>query len=292
MQSLPGGGGGVLLPQQYQQQNMLPWAQGSLNFNYQNPSLGAGHSTQQPGLSKPPTSGVYTTPIPNSPQYLQAQLLAKTAYQNALARLSSQRSGLLRNAGYQGKFDDTGKLTSMTVDPHNLYGGYQQMLRGAAMDDSQAMNSAAGRGMSGGLANRALSRLHYQHAGDATQFGTNLTNNLGDLANQQQDAFGQYNSALWQAEYQATQDAIQQQNFNLALGGGQNQAGGSDNGGMDAEQQYVPGGFSPQQTAAYQAALGAQNYGGRYYTYKAQVQKLLKPGQTIHYKPGRGYYPA
>jgi hypothetical protein len=162
-------------------------------------------------------AGTYDTNIPGSPGYLQAQLIAKKAYQEALARINAQRTGTLRQYGYLGDIDPTtGTLRHVRVDPHNLYGQYQQMLGSQAGEDQAALDEAAARGLHGGLARQMVSRLHREHGGQSAALGQNLTGTLADFQDQQNQAAQVRDSALYEAELQAARDAIAAQQFNPA----------------------------------------------------------------------------
>lgn len=159
----------------------------------------------------------YETPIPGAPSIAQADLAAKTAYQQALARLNQQRMGSLRQFGYTAQIDpETGVLTGLAVDPHNPYGQYQQTLRGAAQAGDAARNDAIANGLVGGLARQAEDQSKYAFGAQTGQLGNDLQNQLADFQDQQDQAKSAYDSALYTAELQGTQDAISGQNFNPA----------------------------------------------------------------------------
>lgn len=162
-------------------------------------------------------AGTYDTNIPGSPGYLQAELLAKQAYQQALARINAQRSGTLRQYGYVGDIDPvTGMLRHLHVDPHNPYGQYQSMLGNQAQEDQSAQEDALARGLHGGLANQMQTQLHHAHGGESAALGQALTGSLADLQDQQNQAAYTRDSALYDAELQAARDAIANQQFNPA----------------------------------------------------------------------------
>lgn len=235
----------------------------------------------QPGQPGTPTNNngqVYTTPIPGTTGYLQAQLLAKRAYENALARLSYQRSGILRNAGYTAQFGKDGSMSKLAVDPKNPYGQYQQMLRGQAQQDEHSRWGLVDRGIEGGLANHARTDLRYQHGAQDQQFGTSLIDALTGIQAGQSEAANTYNSSLWQAEQQALMQALAQNNFNPVLGAPEAQT---------YQPQPLPFPITPQQQRVLQTAKLPP---ARYYTRKVEVP--LRSGQTIHFTAGRGYYAA
>ena len=155
----------------------------------------------------------YDTAIPNTPQYLQAQAMAKKAYEMAVAHIAQQRSSTLRGAGYLDKGNDN----QLTVDPNNLFGGIQSMLRQQANENTATRYDYAGRGLQGGIRNAAGTALQLQHGGESAAFGTSLARALGGYATQGEDAKQQYDSALWTAQQAALQDALMNQMFNQAL---------------------------------------------------------------------------
>lgn len=165
------------------------------------------------------------SPIPlASGDYASAAALAGNAYQNALAQINSQRQSALQQYGYQGTIDPaTGTLTNMQVDPHNPYGQYQQMLATGAdnLAGVQASDMARGLGAvsgdrGGGLAAQGLTAAQKAFGADSANLGQSLMGTLGDLQGQQTSAQDTMNNALWQAELDAAQNAIQNQQFDTA----------------------------------------------------------------------------
>lgn len=156
-----------------------------------------------------------TTAIPGATGIGEQQNAAKLAYQNTITKLNSQRQSLARNAGYNIQFDPTsGHIQKMDVDGGNTFGGYQQLLRGAALNDQHAANAMQERGIHGGLANKGVSGARYDNQLGLTQFGSGLQGGFSDLEGQQQDASTDYNNAMYEAELQAARDAIANQQYN------------------------------------------------------------------------------
>lgn len=159
----------------------------------------------------------YDTPIPGADTYATANLNATTAYKNTLSRINAKRNQTLQQFGYQGDVDPTsGVVGNVRVDPNSRYGGLQQMLRNQALEDRNAEYGAEERGLHGGLANQAVTDLKYSHGQQSADFGQGLTGVLGDLQDQQDTAGYAKNSALYQAELDAAQQAILQQAFSPA----------------------------------------------------------------------------
>ena len=202
-------------------------------------------STNTPpgSIPGPPSSfggvTVDSGPIPNLGNYADIALQAKTAYQQALAQINSQRQGALRSFGYTAGIDpNTGMLTDMKVDPNNPYGQYEQMLNTHAQTSEQAKYSAEARGLGhGGLAAQGITAEQRSFGADASQLGQNLIAQLEGLQAQQQQA-QTYNDALYQAELAAARDAILNQQFNTP-----DASGASDGGfpGYDPTTQTVGG---------------------------------------------------
>jgi hypothetical protein len=159
----------------------------------------------------------YTTNIPNYSQYGTAGLLAKTAYDNTLARINQQRQQSIHNYGYLGDVNaNTGVIDNLRVDPNSMFGSYQQMLRGQAGADQQAEFANQDRGLRGGMANKAVSALKYQHGAESAQFGTGFANQFTDYADQLQQATYDRDRALYEAQLVAAQNAISGGDFSPA----------------------------------------------------------------------------
>lgn len=224
-------------------------------------------------------SGPYSTPIPGSPLYLQAQAAANKAYAQALALVNQKRTGTLRQYGYLGDIDPkTGVIKNVRVDPNNPYGELQQMLRTDAQASEQAVNDAVGRGIHGGLAHQAESQVRFEHGANSSALGQAMADALSQLQQEQNADLETRDQTLYQAEL----DAARQSMNDLANNGSVNPANDT---GLN-----LPA--YGQETAAPAAkrpgASPPKNV--RYYTRKKQVP--LKSGQSLHFKPGRGYYAA
>lgn len=155
----------------------------------------------------------YSTNIPGAPGYEQANLLARRAYDNAMARHAQRRSQSLLHYGYTK--DASGNLS---VDPNNEYGAYQQMLKG---EDSQShtldrAQRASGWGAEGGYLGAQRDELQHRQGGEQADLGERFSHELAGISQDEEDtAFGR-DQALWQNEQEATQNAIEHGNFNPA----------------------------------------------------------------------------
>jgi len=157
--------------------------------------------------------------IPGASVYGQAGLLAKTAYQNALTRINSQRSNTMRTFGYKADFDqETGVMKNMGVDPSNQYGGYQKMLRTHALAGDEAEESALGRGlsMSGGLGAQYERQLKYNFGQDSANLGQGFTDLLSQLQDQQSGAKWDYDRALYEAQLEAARNAVSEGDYSYS----------------------------------------------------------------------------
>jgi|SRR5579884_449168 len=158
-----------------------------------------------------------TAPIPGMDTYAGADINATNAYNNALARINQNRLSTMRQFGYTGTVDPTsGVITNMAVDPNNQYGNLQQLLRNSALQAQQDQFAAQDRGLHGGLANQAVSNDKYAFGLGSQQLGTQLTDALSSLQDQQDSAAYTRDAALQDAENQATLAAIAAGNFNTA----------------------------------------------------------------------------
>jgi hypothetical protein len=156
-------------------------------------------------------------PIPGGSGYANAALLAKTAYQKALVRNNQKTLGAVRTFGYDADVNqNTGMLTNMRVNANNPAGVYQNMLRGHAQEDQAVRENAVGRGVFGGLAEQGRSNSRWGFAQDRAQLGSAVTGVFDQYGQEMQDAGFQRDQALYQAEWQATQDARKNELFNTA----------------------------------------------------------------------------
>lgn len=154
------------------------------------------------------------SPVPDVGSYQQADVLATNAYNNALARINQQRQSTLQQYGYGGSIDPTtGTLSGLHVDAANPYGNFQQMLQGAALQSEQDQFANQERGLRGGLANQAITADKNAFGGQSAQLGSQLADALSGLQDQQDQAAYTRDSALWQAEQTAAENAIANQAF-------------------------------------------------------------------------------
>jgi len=158
-------------------------------------------------------AGPYTTPIPGVAGYAGAAALAEQAYRNAMARYQQQRSNTLLKYGYTK--DASGNLQ---VDANNEYGQYQQMLRNESSQSKglERAQLASGWGGSSGYLGANRENLNYAQGGEQAALGQGLQGELFDVAQGEQDAAYQKNAALYQAQENAAQTAIQQRLFDPA----------------------------------------------------------------------------
>lgn len=157
------------------------------------------------------------SPVPGVSSYGQTADAAKLAYQQAVSKIGLNRQNLLRQYGYQADFDPTtGNYQNLRVDGNNLYGGLQQMLRSQSQDSMASQDNAIGRGLHGGLAHQMESAGNYQHGAQDAQFGTQMVNDLSGQADDWRTAGENYNNALYEAQWQAAQQAISNGDFNPA----------------------------------------------------------------------------
>lgn len=161
----------------------------------------------------------YSTPIPGVPQYGQAALAAKTAYQNTLARINQRRQALLRQGGFEGEIDgETGVLKNMRVDGSSRYGALQQLNRAQAMRDESARWQGIERGLGsgGGLAAQLRNQERFEFGQEDANLAQSLLESLSGLQDEQNQAAYSRDAALYQAELGAARHAIQNEAFNPA----------------------------------------------------------------------------
>jgi hypothetical protein len=133
---------------------------------------------------------------------------AKTAYQQALARIANQRTGFLQQSG----LDASGNALANAP-----YGAYQQMLGGLAenADAVDAANAASGF-KGGGLSRQALAAAQRQARQTSYDFGTQFQQGLSSFADSEAQAGQDYNDQLAAKMAEITQQAIQDQQFTPA----------------------------------------------------------------------------
>lgn len=196
----------------------------------------------------------YDTQIPGASQYAGAALLAKRAYDNAVASVTQRRQGTLTQYGYKGTVGANGQLTNFAVDPYNPYGQFQQLRRGNAQASSDLFSADAERGIgtSGGLALQDQENLRYgEHAADAA-LGQGLSNDLSGYQGELNQAAYSRDAALYEAELAAAQAAIANGDFNPAAYGD----GGGGGGGSSTDPNSTTGGIDPS------TIWGSGNVGG------------------------------
>ena len=198
----------------------------------------------------------YQSPVPGLAGYAGAAELANQAYNNAMSRYNQQRSDTLLKYGY--KQDASGGLS---VDANNEYGGYQQMLRNEAGQTQgvERAQAASGWGSGSGYLGAQRENLSYAQGAEQGQLGQELTGTLTGISQGEQDAAFNKNSALYQAQETATQNAITQNQFNPA----------NPDPNTDPNDPYAP------VKAAAAAAKGTVQWGGKAMN-KAQLTTWLK----------------
>lgn len=220
--------------------------------------------------------------FPGADVYAGAETAANTAYGNALVRLNQQRQSTLNQYGYMGDIDpNSGALTNMRVDPNNPYGQYQQTLRGGAQESEAATDDAAGRGLSGGLAQQGQTQAKYDFGKATNALGTSLTDTLGGYDTSQTDADNQRVEAVTSAREQAAAAALQYQLSQTVLG----PATGSSDPGAGGPTVGQPGYTPPLVGTEGQSAPGYQydpkagaGTAGKYGTGGGQVTYQSKTG--------------
>lgn len=155
----------------------------------------------------------YETSIPGGSVYAGAALLAKTAYQKALARLNQQRGTTIRNAGFKANINaETGMVEGLGVDQSSMYGDFQQLNRQQAMQDEAARWGGVERGLGagGGLAAQLQNNARYGFGAQDAAFGNSLQSALSGYTDQQTQAGQDRDAALYEAQLGATREAQQQ----------------------------------------------------------------------------------
>jgi hypothetical protein len=155
----------------------------------------------------------YSTEIPGAPGYEQAAALAQKAYTNAMGRYQQQRQQTLLKYGYNR--DASGTLS---VDPNNEYGSYQQMLRSEAGQGEglQRAQAASGWDTSSGYLGQQREDLAHAQGGEQAALGQGLTGDLTSIDQGEQEAAYNKDSALYQAQLEAAQRAADANQFNPA----------------------------------------------------------------------------
>lgn len=187
--------------------------------------------------------GTYDTAIPGASGYLGAALLAKRAYQNALASVNQRRQSTLSQYGYKGSVDAHGQLGDFSVDAFNPYGQYQQIRRSNAMQsqDLYGQDMERGLGSGGGLAAQDQSNMRYGFGMTDKTMGQGLGDTLGGYANELTNAAYSRDAALWQAQQAAASSAADSGSFSPATEPGSpgGDGSGGDGSGIDYSQPKV-----------------------------------------------------
>lgn len=158
----------------------------------------------------------YETNIPGGSVYAGAALLAKTAYQKALARINQQRGTTIRNAGFKADIDPTtGMVKGLGVDQTNMYGDFQQLNRQQAQQDESVRWGAQERGLGtgGGLAAQMRNNVRYGFGAQDAKLGTDLQGALTGYSDQQVQYGQQRDAALYEAELAAAREAQQNEQW-------------------------------------------------------------------------------
>lgn len=129
---------------------------------------------------------------------------AKTAYQQALAKIATQRTGF--QTGY-GLGPDGKPLANQP------YGQYQQML-GSMAGDAEAQDAMGrARGLGGGISRQAQEAVSRRNRQTTYDFGQNYQAGLTSFADAETGATQGYNNSLMEKMTEITQRAIQDRMF-------------------------------------------------------------------------------
>lgn len=128
-----------------------------------------------------------------------------------MARIADQKSSLLRSYGYTQGADG-----SLSVDPSNPYGKFQQMLSSQATASHHLEDLHRAGGFESGYGHAADDQLRLQQGGESFALGQGLTDALAGFKDQENTAGYDKDSALYTAAQTAAEQAIQDQAFNPA----------------------------------------------------------------------------
>lgn len=219
----------------------------------------------------------YKTPAPDVPGYGHEYNIAKEAYQRAVAELSAQRARLLQSAGYQGSYNEEGRLADLSVDPWNPYGGYQTMLGQQATNDMLLDEERVARNLGPtGLGAQPLRQAALQYGFEGSQFGQTLQDQLGNIQRGRSYADNDWSTALAEAQLRSTRDNIAAGNFNPGNVG----SGGSSGYGSGNSLSFFGGGPGGEYGLDLMGLLN-EVYGGNY------NQGLQSSGVSKGPPPGR-----
>jgi hypothetical protein len=143
-------------------------------------------------------------------EYDAYALQAKTAYQKALAKIATQRTGF--QTGY-GLGPDGQPLANAP------YGQYQQMMGGMAQQAEQSDALLSARGLQGGISRQAQEAVQRQNRQTTYDFGQNYQAGLTAFSDAEQEAGTGYNQGLFEKMSEITQRAIQDRMFTPAAPG-------------------------------------------------------------------------
>jgi hypothetical protein len=142
-------------------------------------------------------------------QYDAFALQAKTAYQKALAKIGTQRTGF--QTGY-GLGPDGKPLANAP------YGQYQQMMGGMAQQAEQSDAMQHARGLGGGISRQAAEAVQRGNRQTTYDFGQNYQAGLTAFSDAEQGAGSTYENSLFEKMQDITQQAIQDRMFNPGAG--------------------------------------------------------------------------
>lgn len=153
--------------------------------------------------------------IPDPGVYQGETAQALQAYQSALAAIAQRRAQTLQSYGFTAKVDPTtGQLTNYGIDGSNPYGQLQQLMDQQQGQQSQLSQNNLARGLgTSGLAAGLAQRLHNAQGGQTMGLGQQFMGEISGEANDQVAAQNAYSSARTQAQLDAINAAIQNQQF-------------------------------------------------------------------------------
>lgn len=230
-------------------------------FNGGSQAAAAGATAPPPGAPAPGTPGALpaaanVAAVPGEGIYQQQQALAQKAYQDAIANLQANRSGIYRQNGF---------LDNGQVDPNNTLGLYQQDRNAYAHDLEDASESAHGRGLGGsGLGAQISEAPRYQHEVQSAELMRQYLAALSDNTGQQTGAANTLQASLLSARQQQIQDAISNGDFTPA---------GSDSSPDDSSPAAPPATTGTRTTASAKAP--AKKSSGTLDAQRAQLARSL-----------------
>lgn len=156
--------------------------------------------------------------IPDPAVYQGETAAALQAYQAALAAIASRRAQTLQNYGFTAQVDPTtGQLQNYAIDPNNQYGQIQQLFDSQQGQQHQLEQSTLSRGLgTSGLAAQLASQMRQAQGGQTLGLGQQFIGDIGGEAQDQVQAQNTYSAAQTQAQLDAIQAAIANQQFTPA----------------------------------------------------------------------------